>query len=134
MKVNSREEAWTMVNRLFPTDYEKDEISSANAGYSIYKSTANNNNSWISDLGSRLELNVVNKSGTIDTININIIEKKNKTMTATVRSMTGKFEEYMIENIVSVQYIAGSLVLTYMKEGTVNNNTYDTNAVIIEIH
>lgn len=45
MKVNSREEAWKLVNRFFPTDYEKGEVSSENAGYSIYKSTADNNDS-----------------------------------------------------------------------------------------
>ena len=134
MKVNSREEAWKLVNRLFPTDYEKDDISSENAGYSIYKSTADNNDSWISDLGNRLEMNAVNESGTIDTMNIWIEEKETKTMAATVRSMTGEFEEYKIENIVSVQYIAGNLVVTRKEGDTVTTGVYNSNAVIVEIH
>lgn len=134
MKVNSREEAWKLVNRLFPTDYEKDDIGSENAGYSIYKSTAEKNNSWISDLGNRLEMNAVNESGTIDTINIWIEEKERKTMAATVRSMTGEFEEYKIENILSVQYIAGNLMVTYMKDDTVATGVYNSKAVIVEIH
>lgn len=40
MKVSSRKEAWETVNRFFPTEYEKDEVSSQNAGYPIYKSTS----------------------------------------------------------------------------------------------
>lgn len=57
MKVASVKEAWELANRLFPTDYEKDEQSSQNAGYPIYHSTAEGVNAWISDLGNRLELN-----------------------------------------------------------------------------
>lgn len=134
MKVNSREEAWKLVNRLFPTDYEKDDIGSENAGYSIYKSTADNNDSWISDLGNRLEMNAVNESGTIDTMNIWVEEKETKTMAATVRSMTGEFEEYKVEGIVSVQYIAGNLMLVCMKNDTVATSMYNSNTVIVEIH
>lgn len=58
MTVNSREQAWKEADKIFPTDYMKDEQSSANAGYPIYESTADNNRSWISDLGNRLELNI----------------------------------------------------------------------------
>lgn len=134
MKVNSREEAWKLVNRLFPTDYEKDEVSSQNAGYSIYKSTADNNDSWISDLGTSLEMNAVNESGTIDTMRIWIEEKEVKTMAATIRSMTGEFEEYKVEGIVSVQYIAGELMLVCMKNDTVATSVYSSNTVIVEIH
>lgn len=61
MKVASVKEAWELANRLFPTDYEKDEQSSSNAGYPIYQSTAEGVNAWISDLGNRLELNYPDK-------------------------------------------------------------------------
>lgn len=57
MIVSSVKEAWELANRLFPTDYEKDEERSSHAGYPIYHSTAEDMNAWISDLGNRLELN-----------------------------------------------------------------------------
>ena len=37
IKVNSIEAAWQVVNEIFPTDYIKDDSSSANAGYPIYR-------------------------------------------------------------------------------------------------
>lgn len=58
MKVKNRDEAWRVADILFPTDYLKDDRSSKRAGYDIYKSTAEGNKSWISDLGTRLELNI----------------------------------------------------------------------------
>ena len=60
MKVQSRDDAWRLAARLFPTDYVKDERGSKNAGYPIYQSTAEGRNCWISDLGNRLELNYDN--------------------------------------------------------------------------
>lgn len=58
MKVMSIEEAWKKVDEIFPYDYEKDEHSSSNAGYPIYRSTAlDHQNNWISDLGTSLEVN-----------------------------------------------------------------------------
>lgn len=60
MKVSSVKEAWELANRLFPTDYEKDEDRSSRAGYPIYYSTAEGTNAWISDLNNRLELNYSN--------------------------------------------------------------------------
>lgn len=60
MKVSSVKEAWELANRLFPTDYEKDEEMSRRAGYPIYHSTADGVNAWISDLNNRLELNYSN--------------------------------------------------------------------------
>lgn len=60
MKVDSKKAAWDLANRLFPTDYEKDELGTKNAGYPIYKSTNSEMNAWISDLGDRLELNYPN--------------------------------------------------------------------------
>lgn len=58
MTVKSRKEAWKEADKLFPTDYEKDEQSSINAGYPIYKSTAEGVNAWISDLNTTIELNL----------------------------------------------------------------------------
>lgn len=58
MTVKSIQEAWNEVNKMFPYDYEKDEQSSENAGYPIYRATAaEHKNNWISDLGDRLEVN-----------------------------------------------------------------------------
>ena len=133
MKVNSREEAWRQADILFPTDYIKNEIASAIAGYPIYQSTSDSEEyrfAQIADLNCRLEVN----DGT-QTINIWIEEEEEvKGMTATVRSMVGEFEEYKTEGIVSVQYIANSLVLTYIKDGEVKTTEYSTSEVIVEIH
>lgn len=60
MKVRTREEAWKEVDKIFPTDYYKDEQSSQRAGYPILRSTADNVNAWISDLNCRLEVNIQN--------------------------------------------------------------------------
>ena len=62
--VTSREEAWNKVSEIFPTDYIKNERLSAQAGYDIYTSTAEGNDSWISDLNDRLEVNL--ESGSIN--------------------------------------------------------------------
>ena len=58
MKVKSIQEAWKAADNLFPTDYIKDEASSQRAGYDIYKSTVDNVQGHISDLGCRLEVNL----------------------------------------------------------------------------
>ena len=60
MIVSSVKAAWKLANKLFPTDYKKDEERSSRAGYPIYHSTADGVNAWISDLGNRLELNYSN--------------------------------------------------------------------------
>lgn len=134
MKVNSTREAWEIANILFPTDRGKDEERSQNAGYNIYTSTAENNASWISDLGNKLEINVVSENGEVNTTNIWIEEKETKALAVTVKSMTGEFKEYTIENIVSVQYIARNLVLVYMVRDKVEVTTYNSNDVIVTIH
>lgn len=84
-EVKSRAEAWNTANELFPTDYEKDDRSSANAGYPIYESTAEGNSSWISDLGNRLELSIVEQHKGIRSINIWIAEEPEITE---IRSMS----------------------------------------------
>ena len=73
--VTSRERAWQVADEYFPTDYMKDDLLSERAGYPIYKSTLEGCNSWISDLNTRLELNIEEDDGQlIKTITINITE------------------------------------------------------------
>ena len=132
MKVNSREEAWRQANELFPTDYEKDEVASGNAGYPVYKSTSSREEyrfAQIADLNCRLEVN-----DGVKTTNIWIEENEVKAMKATVRSMTGEFKEYEIEKIVSVQYVSCNLLLTHIADDGVKTLTYNTGNVIREIH
>lgn len=132
MKANNREQAWQMADRLFPTDYVKDEVASERAGYPIYKSTSTDNEftyAHISDLNTRLEVCDGNK-----TTNIWIEEQEVKGMKATVRSLTNGFEEYTICGIVGVQFVANTLVLTYIKDNDVKTTSYNTNTVMIDIH
>lgn len=78
MKANNVKEAWAMADEIFPTDYMKDEQSSANAGYPIYRSTldpkcTDNYQPWycqIADLGCRLEVTVTLASWEQKVINI----------------------------------------------------------------
>jgi hypothetical protein len=56
MKATSKEQAWEMANKIFPTDYEKDYASSERAGYDIYRHRELNYYSRICDLGDRLEV------------------------------------------------------------------------------
>lgn len=72
--VNSTEAAWNEANKLFPTDYMKDDWKSERAGYPVYVSTADENESWISDLNVRLELNIF-KGKAIETTVIYIEEE-----------------------------------------------------------
>lgn len=63
--VNSVAEAWQVANTYFPGDYEKDDQSSARAGYPVFRSTGD----WylyVCDLCTRLEVNLSNG----DTVNI----------------------------------------------------------------
>ena len=61
----NREEAWSIVDMVFPTDYTKDEESSARAGYPIYRSPISHYD-YICDLNTRLEVNL--KTG--ETVNV----------------------------------------------------------------
>lgn len=66
MIVKTIEEAWEAANKLFPTDYQKDEESSQRAGYPIYRSTvADHYHFYICDLNDRLEVNLDGKSENI---------------------------------------------------------------------
>lgn len=67
MKVKTIEEAWNEANKIFPTDYEKDEFSSSRAGYPIYRSTAEGHeNDYICDLNDRLEVNISKGNQTVN--------------------------------------------------------------------
>ena len=66
MTVRTEREAWEKAAEIFPTDYEKNSERSERAGYDIYESTLEGCNSWISDLGNRLEINLENG----ETVNI----------------------------------------------------------------
>lgn len=85
MKVNSKEQAWVEADKLFPTDYIKDEEKSNRAGYDIYYSTCDGVNAWISDLEDRLEVNLT----TGETVNIWIEEEP-------------QFKEYQIAEALRV--------------------------------
>ncbi len=59
MKVKTMSDAWREADKIFPTDYAKDEDSSRRAGYPIYRSTADGRYyDYICDLGDRLEVNL----------------------------------------------------------------------------
>ena len=61
-EVKSVREAWAKVNELFPTDYHYDSERSYNAGYPIYYTTSSMHHAlWVSDLGDRLEVNLMEK-------------------------------------------------------------------------
>ena len=61
IEVNSKKEAWKIVNAIFPTDYQKDEISSNGAGYPVYRSTAEGHfYDYICAMDERLEVNLSN--------------------------------------------------------------------------
>lgn len=95
IKVKSVEEAWREADRIFPTDYMKDDHASANAGYPIYMSTADGNGSWISDLNTTLELNIQKGKG-IETIRINIIPEPE--ITEEVRWNSSEIRNMCIDN------------------------------------
>lgn len=88
MNVASREEAWEKANEIFPTDYLKDEQRSSNAGYPVYRSTADDHYyDYICDLGCRLEVNL--SSG--EPVNIWIEETEEvKELRATVEALQKK--------------------------------------------
>lgn len=59
IEVNSRKEAWAIVDQIFPTDYIKDEECSQRAGYPVYRSTAEGHYyDYICDLNDRFEINL----------------------------------------------------------------------------
>lgn len=71
IEAKSKQEAWEIVNDLFPTDYVLDEQSSERAGYPTYRSTVEFYD-YICDLGNRFEINL----STNKTINVWIVEEQ----------------------------------------------------------
>ncbi len=120
IKVNNMDDAWNLASRLFPTDYEKDEERSANAGYGIYYSTALGVDAWISDLGNRLELNYPNGLSE----NIWIEEKPD------VLAIVGVYHEDKIFGDVSVKKVKE---ITYRGIQGLVNKVLDDGRMGIEI-
>lgn len=53
----SKEEAWNIASKIFPTDYEYDSALSARSGYPVYPSTCSDYRfAKINDLNARLEV------------------------------------------------------------------------------
>lgn len=72
IEVKNAQEAWDMANKISPGDYDKDEESSRNAGYPIYRNSVEFYD-YICDLGDHLEINL--KAGN-KTINIWIVDEQ----------------------------------------------------------
>lgn len=74
--VSTRKRAWQLADKLFPTDYMKDERDSLRAGYPVFNTTSTDDKYTgfhISDLNTALELNMG-----AETIRINISEYETK--------------------------------------------------------
>ena len=93
MKATTIQEAWNLANKMFPTDYQKDEESSKRAGYPIYRSTAEGHfNDYICDLNDRLEVNIAEGN---QSINIWIDpEEQGEDVEVTVTAESGETRVY----------------------------------------
>ena len=72
--VSTRKRAWQLADKLFPTDYMKDERDSLRAGYPVFNTTSTDDKYTgfhISDLNTALELNMG-----AETIRINIEDQE----------------------------------------------------------
>lgn len=74
IEVKNKQEAFEVVNVIFPADYTEDTESSQRAGYTIYRSN-DEYYDYICDLGDRLEINLKNGN---TTINVWIVEEEEK--------------------------------------------------------
>lgn len=84
MTAKGIKEAWRIADDIFPTDYMKDERSSAVAGYDVYRSTAADGwYNYICDLGDRLEINLADGR----TINVWIEPEKEEDMVVWVKKI-----------------------------------------------
>ena len=79
MNVINKEQAWQEVNKIFPTDYEKDFASSERAGYDVYRHPTLNYYNRICDLGNRLEV-ITGECGE-NVTNIWIVEPRKSSLT-----------------------------------------------------
>lgn len=96
--VNSVSAAWAKVNEVFPTDYNKDENSSARAGYPVFRSSVEYYN-YICDLGDRLEVNLENG----ETINIWIDATEETEAAAAVEMPEKENSEEYIEILLTAK-------------------------------
>lgn len=95
MRVNTIQDAWNEANKLFPTDYEKDEESSQRAGYPIYCSTCEGMYyNYICDLGDRLEVNLSDGTSTNIWIAANAPEEQGNDVEVTVSVKSGETRVY----------------------------------------
>lgn len=111
MIAKTRDEAWAMASTAFPTDYELDIASSDVAGYPIWRSTVKDNGSWISDLGTTLEVNL-QEGNRIRTIRINImqepiIQETLKWSSSDIRSLCMDKNWYMAGDVQSYSNMLG---------------------------
>ena len=97
MTAKNMNEAWNMVNELFPTDYYENTAKTANAGYPIYDSTLGDDTGYICDLGSRLEINFADGR----TLNIWIEEEAEEVNTEAEEAEEAS-EKYILVDCVSV--------------------------------
>ena len=81
----NKEEAWKEVNKIFPTDYEKDVSSSQRAGYDIYRHPTLNYYNRICDLGCRIEVLTGEYGETVT--NIWIVGEEQKVETETIANV-----------------------------------------------
>ena len=71
MIAKNKKQAWAMVDKLFPGDYEWNATYTYNAGYDVYTSIAYGSACRIADLGDRLEVTIGDETFNIWIENIN---------------------------------------------------------------
>jgi hypothetical protein len=118
MIVTSKEQAWAEVNKLFPTDYEKDEASSLRAGYDIYRHPTLNYYNRICDLGCRLEVLTGEYGENVTNIWIKDEESAVATETAASETVTeqSEFSEVRKETGRRLQRLTYWYTEEYIKE------------------
>ena len=126
---DSMKEAWEIADAMFGGDYEKDERASMNAGYPIYRSTAEGKFYWyICDLGARLEVNMGDKHE-----NIWINEGKMYTANEVKAIITTANAE--LKEIETVRGVLGTLYKTSpvdLVEGVLNTREQELRAKLAE--
>lgn len=94
--VATKEKAWQLVNKLFPTDYENNSDDSFRAGYPVFNTTSTDDKYkgfHISDLNAALELNMG-----AETIRINIEDRE-----AEIKDSFNKLLQYVSDKRKSAE-------------------------------
>ena len=94
--VSTRKRAWQLADKLFPTDYMKDERDSLRAGYPVFNTTSTDDKYTgfhISDLNTALELNMG-----AETIRINIEDQE-----AEIKNTFDKLLQYVSDKRKSAE-------------------------------